>query len=174
MVNGLVLDPLFACTFKHSPLNRLESEVPGRLVARSRHAVNAACLAREPMFCFETAVKLWYWSKLCYMLEEVLCIGCSCFLLDVDVCSTTQIAHAGKDIVFPFLPTLQQASDIFTLPEAMKLYGLQHFKLIWEPSCDTKCLLGWNKNTIVIAFRGTASMVNVKADLQFWQVLAVY
>lgn len=31
---------------------------------------------------------------------------------------------------------------------------------------DTKCVFGWNSDTVVIAFRGTASLANVKADIQ--------
>lgn len=29
-------------------------------------------LDEEPMFCFETALKLFYWSCLCYEYEEVM------------------------------------------------------------------------------------------------------
>lgn len=107
--------------------------MPGRQTARSRHAADATRLAREPLFCFETAVKTWYWSQLCYVLNE-------------------------------------RESDIVTLQGAMQLYGLQHFQLLWEPTCDTKCLLGWSASTVVVAFRGTASLNNVRRDLEFWQV----
>ena len=31
---------------------------------------------------------------------------------------------------------------------------------------DTKCLIGYNDDTVVIAFRGTASMANVYSDLK--------
>ena len=37
--------------------------------------------------------------------------------------------------------------------------------MLYEPAKDTVCLLGWSKNILVIAFRGTASMTNVWADL---------
>lgn len=33
-------------------------------------------------------------------------------------------------------------------------------------SQDTKCLIGWNDDTMVISFRGTASMANVASDLK--------
>ena len=46
----------------------------------------------------------------------------------------------------------------------------------WQPSAlrpawmispqDTKAIVGWSEDTVVIAFRGTASLANVKADLQ--------
>jgi hypothetical protein len=31
---------------------------------------------------------------------------------------------------------------------------------------DTKAIMGWNDRTVVIAFRGTASMANLLADLK--------
>ena len=43
---------------------------------------------------------------------------------------------------------------------------LAYTDLIWERVSDTKLLLAWNKDMIVLAFRGTASFSNVFADLQ--------
>ncbi len=50
----------------------------------------------------------------------------------------------------------------------MGLFDLTDFELIWERAMDTKCLVAWNSKThvAVLAFRGTASMANVLADLQ--------
>ena len=48
----------------------------------------------------------------------------------------------------------------------MKLYGLSSFELLWERIRDTKALMAWNDDTIVLAFRGTASLRNVIADIQ--------
>ena len=50
----------------------------------------------------------------------------------------------------------------------MGLYGFTDFELMWEKAMDTKCLMAWNAKTRVgvLAFRGTASMANVLADLQ--------
>ena len=49
---------------------------------------------------------------------------------------------------------------------AMRLYDLQHFKLLWEEEQDSKALLAWNRTTVVLAFRGTASLHNALADIQ--------
>lgn len=38
--------------------------------------------------------------------------------------------------------------------------------MLVEPAEDTKVLLCWNSDTILLSFRGTASMTNVLADLQ--------
>ena len=43
---------------------------------------------------------------------------------------------------------------------------LSHTDLLWDKVSDTKLLLAWNKEMIVLAFRGTASFSNVFADLQ--------
>lgn len=59
----------------------------------------------------------------------------------------------------------EPASDI-RLEPAMRLYGMKEFELLWERSTDTKALLAWSQGTVVLAFRGTASMANVLADLQ--------
>ena len=64
--------------------------------------------------------------------------------------------------------TLQNPASDYCLETAMGLYDLTDFELIWEPAMDTKCLMAWNPRThvAVLAFRGTASMANVFADLQ--------
>lgn len=48
----------------------------------------------------------------------------------------------------------------------MSLYGLEESELFWEKAMDTKMLLAWRPGTILIAFRGTASMQNALADLR--------
>ena len=48
----------------------------------------------------------------------------------------------------------------------MFMYGLTDSELFSELKRDTRCLIGWNNNTIVLAFRGTASMTNALSDLQ--------
>ena len=65
-------------------------------------------------------------------------------------------------------PTLQVPGTEFSIEAAMRLYGLTQFELLWERGKDTKCLVAWDDTPriMVVAFRGTASMVNVYADLQ--------
>lgn len=43
---------------------------------------------------------------------------------------------------------------------------LVYTDMMWDKLSDTKLLMGWNKEMIVLAFRGTASFSNVFADLQ--------
>ena len=64
--------------------------------------------------------------------------------------------------------TLQVPDSDYHLETAMGLFDLTDFELMWERAMDTKCLVAWNSKThvAVLAFRGTASMANVLADLQ--------
>ena len=48
----------------------------------------------------------------------------------------------------------------------MQLYGLTSFELLWERERDAKALMAWSDDTVVLAFRGTASLRNVIADIQ--------
>ncbi|GAB4817729.1 hypothetical protein N2152v2_004775 [Parachlorella kessleri] len=96
----------------------------------------------EPMFCFETAVKLMYWSYLVYDHDET-------------------------------------KGSPFSVDTALSLYDLEHFELFWEKALDTKAIMGWNDSTVrkdaepepqvVVAFRGTASLANVRSDLEVWR-----
>ena len=61
---------------------------------------------------------------------------------------------------------LQAPDSQLSLEEAMSLYGLTHSELFWEKVSDTKMLMAWNRNTVVCAFRGTASISNAWSDLQ--------
>lgn len=58
------------------------------------------------------------------------------------------------------------AKTNLSLEEAMSLYGLTDSQSFWEIEQDTRCLIGWGNNTVVVSFRGTASMKNALADLQ--------
>ena len=58
------------------------------------------------------------------------------------------------------------AKTIFSLEEAMSLYGLTDSQSFWEVQQDTRCLSAWGNNTVVVSFRGTASMKNALADVQ--------
>ena len=60
----------------------------------------------------------------------------------------------------------ESAEPRFRLEDAMGLYGLTDFELLWERATDTKALMAWGNGKLVLGFRGTASMANVLADLQ--------
>ena len=53
-----------------------------------------------------------------------------------------------------------------TLEKGHKHYKTHSHELFWEHLHDTKCLMVWGDDAILLAFRGTASMANARADLQ--------
>lgn len=113
-----------------------ESDIPRKIAERSsclpEESFEGFCMDCEPLFCFETAVKLMYWSYLAYDTGE--------------------------------LP-----DSAFTPEKALKLFDLENFDVVWEEKTNAKAVIGWKDDTIVIAFRGTATVANVVADLQLWR-----
>lgn len=61
---------------------------------------------------------------------------------------------------------MQAERTTLTLDEGKTLYGLVGHELLWEPKHDTKCLLAFGPDTILVVFRGTASLKNAHADIQ--------
>ena len=59
-----------------------------------------------------------------------------------------------------------KASTTLNEETALSLYKLARSQSFWETKHDTRCLVGWGNTTVVVAFRGTASMKNALADLQ--------
>ena len=53
-----------------------------------------------------------------------------------------------------------------TLAQGLEMYDLQNAQIYSEVATDTHCLLAWSADTILLAFRGTATKVNILADLQ--------
>ena len=58
----------------------------------------------------------------------------------------------------------QPESTVTSLDAALGLYELAHYEWLREPVHDMNCLLAWNKRMLVVAFRGTASLANIKSD----------
>ena len=50
--------------------------------------------------------------------------------------------------------------------EALALFDLREYRLVYELSTDSKAMLAWNADTILISFRGTASIKAAKLDLE--------
>ena len=156
-----------------------EDAKPGRLAERGEHTRDpgaAEQLQREPMFCFETALKALYWSTLVYRYDEsapdltrdkppsVRATLCPPPLLHACLGGAHQLYHMamqedGSEGVRAVRPR-------FTPAAGMAMCGLEQVQLFWERSLDTKVLIGWSDSAIVVSFRGTASLRNALADLQ--------
>ena len=61
---------------------------------------------------------------------------------------------------------IQAERTILTIDKGKELYGLESHELVWEQRHDTKCLMGLGPDTILLVFRGPASLKNASADLQ--------
>ena len=48
----------------------------------------------------------------------------------------------------------------------MQLYDLEQLQVLRDPVTNTKALVAWCKDVIVIAFRGTANKQNALRDIQ--------
>ncbi|KAL0026556.1 hypothetical protein WJX77_006522 [Trebouxia sp. C0004] len=129
-----------------------------------KHAVKALTdpdndrLKKQSIFCFETMMHMLYWSCLVYDYKRA---SPQHKRKHVNTCEQAQPSS--------FKPGEPEKTSL-TLHTAMGLYKLTDSELFWELQLDTRCLMGWNASTIVLAFRGTASMANALADLQAWRV----
>ncbi|DBA92428.1 hypothetical protein WJX77_009083 [Trebouxia sp. C0004] len=95
---------------------------------------NRQLLEQEPLFCFETAVKLLYWCGFAYEYDE---------------------GH-----------TEEKLSET----TAMQLYNLEKLHMLRDPVTNTKCLVAWGSDTLLVSFRGTANRQNVTHDIKAWLV----
>jgi hypothetical protein len=67
----------------------------------------------------------------------------------------------------------QPESTVSSLQTAMSLYGCTHYEWLQEPQHDMNCLLAWGPDALLITFRGTQSLANIKADAKvgcLWQM----
>ncbi|KAL3149444.1 hypothetical protein ABBQ32_002237 [Trebouxia sp. C0010 RCD-2024] len=140
-----------------------EADKPIKLAARALTVPNDHKLNQEPIFCFETMMHMLYWSCLVYDHKR----GTVQHQRRVSKLQETP----PKGMEKPCLqPQQQAAKTTLDLRTALGLYSLTDSNLFWELQRDTRCLLGWNDSTIVVAFRGTASMTNALSDIQAWRV----
>ena len=61
---------------------------------------------------------------------------------------------------------MQGSSLDVPLDGALALYGLKAAQVFREPAQDSKALVAWGSDTVVVTFRGTASFVNVLHDIK--------
>ncbi|KAA6428561.1 MAG: hypothetical protein FRX49_01437 [Trebouxia sp. A1-2] len=134
-----------------------EADKPIKLAARALTVPKGSSLNQEPMFCFQTMMAMWYWSCLVYDYQRVK------IERKRSKRASPEQLGAGK------APATAQKT-VLDLAFAMNMYDLTGSELFCEVKRDTRCLMGWSDSTVVLAFRGTASMTNALSDLQAWRV----
>lgn len=89
-----------------------------------------------------------------------------CVLLQEQLTPRTEFCNASSDQEQKLEGTSFTARTSLSLDTALSLYNMTDSQSFWEIQQDTRCLIGWGCSTVVVAFRGTASMKNALADLQ--------
>ena len=52
-----------------------------------------------------------------------------------------------------------------TVPEALAMYALTEYEVLYEPKTDTKAILAWGNNIILLAFKGSSSVENAITNI---------
>eukprot|EP00892_Ulva_mutabilis_P005825 jgi/Ulvmu1/3614/UM017_0026.1 len=125
-----------------------EADVPRKLAARLQ-AVDSSCsicpnFLAKPLFCFETAIKLFFWSALIYSYTET------------------------SEVPFETMPAPIKAL-IGEMRAAMRLFRLCKRHLFYDRAHGTKVLVAWNSSTILVTVRGSAEVANYLQDARFLQ-----
>ncbi|EIE24300.1 alpha/beta-hydrolase [Coccomyxa subellipsoidea C-169] len=137
---------------------------------------------KQAMFCLETAVKLLTFSWVVYddttppAAEKEVHIDIpdpksndlpqTLQAKEVEVMQTGDTEKGDREHMRSVSLDSQKAAEIEELTRAqlmtmaLSFYDLQHTHIIHEKDPDTKVLVSWNNDTIVVAFRGTASLKN--------------
>ncbi|KAA6429424.1 MAG: hypothetical protein FRX49_00818 [Trebouxia sp. A1-2] len=142
-----------------------EADKPVKLAARSAMVPDNPKLAKQPIFCFETMMNLLYWS--CYVYDHKMEQTNISTPKASRPTAEQQEKHGTQE---KLEGTSFTASTTLNVETALSLYKLTHSQSFWETKQDTRCLVGWGNSTVVVAFRGTASMKNALADLQAWRI----
>lgn len=48
----------------------------------------------------------------------------------------------------------------------MQLYNLKELRMLRDSATNTKCLVAWGSDTLLISFRGTANVQNAAHDMK--------
>lgn len=101
-----------------------------------------ASLIHEPMFAFEMACKCFVWASLMYDYTEV------------------PPGWGGGD--------LPESAHMLNeqIGAAMALFALEKRALFYDRELETKIVVAWNGDTILLAARGTSNAANAWADLK--------
>ena len=79
---------------------------------------------------------------------------------------STDIADGVPATKAPRRPLRRADRELAVVEHALALYQLTQYRILFEPTSDTKAIVAWNKKTIMISFRGTASLKAVRLDLE--------
>jgi hypothetical protein len=116
-----------------------------RKIARRRGALGR-CVSPctlQTMFCVESAIKLFFWSTMIYDYTE---------------------AEGHKFVNLPESVRVLMGE----VEEAMALFALEKRHLFYDRQHETKVIVAWNFNTILVSARGTSAKANFIQDAKVW------
>lgn len=120
-----------------------EADVPRKHAARATATAGNAALhtrvASAPLFCFETAIKLFFWAVMSYSYKEA------------DPADIRAMPDAIRSLVVD-------------MESAMRLYRLAKRCMFYDRELGTKVLVTWNAELILVAVRGSAEAANFLED----------
>ncbi|KAF6262015.1 hypothetical protein COO60DRAFT_1699568 [Scenedesmus sp. NREL 46B-D3] len=112
---------------------------------KARNSTAHGRLEREPMFCFESAIKLFFWS--CLLYED----------------------YEGARGAAPGTAAAVPEGELEQLMKGLSLYNLQVHKVLYDNDGELKVLLAWSANTVLVCFRGSTTAANWVADAMLWR-----
>ena len=116
------------------------------------HAEAAA--AQEPVFSMERAAKLLLWACLVYQHSDV----------------PGREVPIGDEILSLLGATSKEHGA--AIDDALALLDCAQHRVFWDAAGDCKAMVAWGPRSIVVAFRGTATVHNACMDLQVRNILA--
>jgi len=147
--------------------------LPHDLLQRNKKLEGSDDLAKQPMFCIELAIKLLYMSNLVYSSNDMLQKG--------DIESQQNDSNPSKEEVQVVSSEEEGNTSCKTevvekigfgsLEDGLAMMDFKSWDVIYDEESDTAGFFAFNENTILIAFKGTSSMQNVKTDLDIKKVI---
>ena len=84
--------------------------------------------------------------------------------------STSDSRDTGNTCTTKEAARLARLSPREKLANALQLYGMSDIETFWDPKLDTRAVMGWSRDMVVLSFRGTSSVRNALSDLRVsWQ-----
>ena len=174
-----------------------EKQVPKAIRRRNAKLAGSRALAEKPMFCIETAIKMLYFSRLVYKVTEEELKELSDGDNGTSISDGDSTIADGKVFTKQLSGWKEETKDgnqnnqpeeednviadiklgevgrdpiLGSVPFAKSLYGLTKAELVFEEVSDTKGIIFWGNNTIVVAFKGTSSFENTLTNIKFLKV----
>jgi hypothetical protein len=161
-----------------------EKQVPEAVRRRNAKLAGSSTLAEKPMFCIETAIKMLYYAKFAYNVTEKSVVdggdnsgssgGADAVAKEeeAEVQDQKQNAKTNEAIADLELGEDAPKSQVFgNVAFAKSMYNLTNAEIFYEESTDTKAIMLWGNNTLVVAFKGTSSFENALTDINILKTI---